>query len=99
MLDGVDVPTTSTILSFAGLSIITLVVTEVIIRAWKPSDETKGRFGPLLSIAVALVFAGLGALATVGANLLDAVLLAIMVGFSTSGIYDTIKGLYGNGGS
>lgn len=89
-----EAPSVDGLLTVGGLGFIVTIITEVIMRAWQPTDEVKGRFGPIIAIGVALVFAVLAAIST-HVDVFQAVLVAIVTGATSMGIYDTVKGLYG----
>lgn len=86
----ISVPTVEQALTFAGLSILTTAIVEIILRAWQPDGSTKDRFGPLLALAVALIIV-IAAAFYQQADLFTAVLTAIMVGWASMGVHDTAR--------
>lgn len=87
------VPAVDALLTVGGLGIITTAVTEIILRAWQPPSDTRTRWGPLMAVVVALVFS-VGAAIVLHADLLTAVMTAIVVGWSSMGVYDSVKGMF-----
>lgn len=89
------VPSVADLVTVGGASVVTMILTEVLKRAWKPTDDEAGRFLPLIAILIGVLvaFAGtwaIGAIDRVGA--VQAVLTGIFAGVSASGLYDLIKG-------
>lgn len=85
-----DTPTIGMLSTTAGLGLLVSIVTEIIIRAWQPDGATKDRFGPLLAIGVALIFAVLGAF-TQGLDIVSAILLAVVTAGIGMGVHDTVS--------
>lgn len=87
--------TVSALTTIAGLALITGLVLGVVSRALDWSGQTMDRFGALISILIAVVFAILATLALgifSGVDLLQAVLNGIVAGLTASGGYDLLNG-------
>lgn len=82
------VPSTDALLTFAGLSLWTTAITEIILRAVRPDPDTQDRFGPLLALLVAVVSAVAVAL-YIDADVVQAVITGVFVGFAAMGVHDT----------
>lgn len=80
---------TSDLLTITGLAVVTGIIVEVIKRAWQPTTEALSRFGPLLSLVVAVVIGIPTALYT-GNDLVQALLTALLAGATASGLYDAV---------
>lgn len=90
-----EVPTLVALTTFGGASALTLVLVEVLKRAWNPDPATGERFLPLLSIAIGIFVVLLGAfgLGLLGrAEIVQAIVTGIFAGVSASGTYDLIRG-------
>lgn len=85
----VEVPTVEGLLTLGGLSIVTTAVVEVAMRAWAPTPAFRSRFGPLVALVVALVFSLIAAFLT-EASIFNAIITAILVGWTSMGVYDTL---------
>lgn len=83
-----DQPTTGMLTTVAGLGLLVSIVTEVILRAWQPTAQVKDRFGPVLALSVALLFAMIGAVSQ-GLDPIAAIVLAVVTGGTGMGIHDT----------
>jgi hypothetical protein len=89
----VDVPTTDALTSFVGLTAITVVIVEVIMRALQPSAEKRDRFGPLLAIGIAVVI-GVGAALYTNQDPVQAAITGLFAGLAAMGSYKAIKVAY-----
>ena len=88
--------------TLVGLLAITLVTVQIIKGAWAPPAATISRFGPLLAVAVGVVWALLARIVigpVDGSNLLNAVLSGIVVGAAAAGLYDVATSQKGTGGT
>lgn len=88
------VPTVDALLTAGGLMVIVVIVVEVILRAWKPSPELQDRVGPVVAIGVAILIGGSAAL-YLHADIFQAVITGIVVGFAAMGLHDTTKTVVG----
>jgi len=89
----VEVPTIESLLTTGGLGVVVLVVTQLIFGAWRPSGETKDRFGPLIAVAVGIATSLLATvvLGLVGSqDIFNAVLAGLFAGFTGMGLHDGI---------
>lgn len=78
--DGSLLPTVNPadMLGVAGASVVVFIIVGVILNAWRPTADTRDRFGPLLCLVVAeLVTVGFAVLQ--GADLSNAVIVGILV--------------------
>jgi hypothetical protein len=91
-----SVPVVNSLLTVGGLTIFVTAITEVVLRAWKPTPEQKDRFGPLLAMGLAVV-AGLLASLYLGGDGIEGILLGVIVGWGSMGVHDTASVL-ANGG-
>ena len=78
--DGGLLPTVapSDMLGVAGASVVVFIIVGVIINAWRPTPDTRDRFGPLLCLLVAEVVT-VGFAFIQGADLSNAVIVGILV--------------------
>lgn len=83
------VPQVSSLLTVGGLTIFITAITEVILRAWRPSPEQKDRFGPLLAMGLAIVAAVLASI-YLGGDGVEGLLLGVIVGWGSMGVHDTV---------
>lgn len=88
-MDLIAEPTVGMLGTVAGLGFLVSIVTEIILRAINPTSAWKDRFGPLLALLVATVFAVVGALAQ-GLDVVTAILLAVVTAGTGMGIHDTV---------
>lgn len=86
----VTVPTVESLLTVGGLTILVTALTEVILRAWRPTADQQDRFGPLIAMVI-----GVGAAVTAGlytgGDLFQAVLAGVLVGWGSMGAHDTAR--------
>ncbi len=88
------IPGLPEVITFGGASIVVAILFEAIKAAWKPSDESLSRFGPLMALGIGVV------LITPfgwyqGADLVASALVGFMAGASASGLYGTTKSVIG----
>jgi len=84
------VPTVDGLLTLGGLSIVVTAIVEIVFRAWQPGQEVRSRFGPLIAFAVAAVVSLTAAFFTSN-NFFDALLVSVIVAWSSMGVYSTLK--------
>lgn len=87
----IDTITPAMMLTVAGITVITSILVAVVLTAWKPAPDVRDRFGPLLALAIGVILAVGYALAQ-SADIGAAVLVGIIGGWSSSGLYDTLNG-------
>lgn len=90
------VPDLASLSGFAGGSLLTLILVEIIKRAWKPTADQSDRFLPLISVGVGILvvlFAlfGLGTLTQ--EVLFQGVITGVFAGVSASGTFSLVKGV------
>lgn len=89
--------TVEALTTVAGLAIVTGVVLFALRKALNLTAELMDRFGALLSMLIAIVFAVIASLAlglVAGTDLLQAVLNGIFAGLAASGGFDVINGAH-----
>lgn len=89
-----EAPTVDQLITVAGASGITWLVTQIALRALAPAPATIDRWGPLLSVAVAMavVFIGTFALGLTGSrDLVQAAITGLVAGTGAAGIHDLAK--------
>jgi hypothetical protein len=75
------------ILTVGGAAVVVGILTEVLKRVWKPTDEQLDRFGPFLSLVVALVIVVPTGILN-GQDVIQSALTAILAGATAAGLYD-----------
>jgi hypothetical protein len=91
-----DIPQVSALLTISGVSVATVVVTEVIKRTLAMGEESVRRWGPLMAVGVASVLALLGLFvlegsAVDGEAIMQAVLAGVFGGAAAAGIFGMAK--------
>ena len=89
-----DAPTVDQLVTVAGASLVTWLVTQIVLRAVAPTPATIDRYGPLLSVVVAeaVVFVGTFALGlTESRDLVGAAITGLVAGTGAAGIHDLAK--------
>lgn len=81
---------TTDLLTVAGATVVVTIIVEVLMRAIKPSPETKDRIGPLVAVGVGVLVVGAAALYN-GADLGQALLTGLLSGAAAIGLYDVAR--------
>lgn len=92
-MTGLEAPTADQLLTLGTLSFLVTVLTEVIMRAWRPDADLKDRVGPLLAIGLGVIIAVLVGLNR-SADLAQAAVTGLYAGLASMGFYKGVKTLY-----
>ena len=92
-----EAPTPEALLSLGALTFLVTVLTEVIMRAIKPSDDLKDRIGPLAAILLGVVIAVLISFNR-DLDAVQGVITGIYAGLGSMGLYKVLKTGYESAG-
>lgn len=85
-----EAPTPEALLGLGALTFLVTVLTEIIMRAVKPSDEMKDRLGPLAAITLGIL---IGVVLSVNRNLdaVQGIITGLYAGLGSMGLYKLLK--------
>ena len=89
----VAAPSVNALVTVGGASVVTMILAEVLKRAWHPTPAQQDRFMPLIAVVLGVGVALVGTWAlglTDHVSLVQAGITGLFAGVGSSGLYDVV---------